>query len=258
VANILVVRPRYELFTSIVHAWADQILGLGFDPSLGPTTSLDLSESDATRKNVENALTQSNSRLGCIVFYGHGLANELCAQPPSERPFWSRAMAKSVAAISSLRQRWTGGGSPITGISSGGGCEAALIDSHNERLLDGKLVFAIACSSAFGLGYSIARRGTGCYFGYSDEFWIHPPTEIVFRSCANYVAISMLSNSHTESSIAYIGAIQYYDKVIEELRVGPSKGLYDLGDILTQLTWDRFRLAQLGDPKWTLRPWDAI
>jgi len=78
-ARFLLVRPSYDLVTSTLHSWADDLLTSV--RGSGHHSCTDLSGASATRSNTE---AQLHSGIDCFVFYGHGDYESLFAQDGSK------------------------------------------------------------------------------------------------------------------------------------------------------------------------------
>lgn len=245
-AEFVVARPNYDLFTDIAHPWANDV-SQAVQATRPGAELVDLSGQGATRMAFEQAVPGAH----CFVFYGHGAENQLCAHPP---PSWLARVGSVLSRPVKQVGRLLPGRRGIPGaVASGERCRKALVDGANQHLLDGKLVYAVACSSAFTLGLATARRGSGAFIGYHDTFWVHKEARLLFRRCANTAILEMLVNRRTARD-AYACAVEVYDREISNFEdpMAPVNGLYDRPHILPLLKWDRFRLTPLGDDTWTI------
>ena len=74
-AGCLVIRPRFDLVTSISFEWCGEVVGWLRDAGFGV---IDLAEGDAVRGRVEAAVEEYDPSL--VVFYDHGDENGLLQQ----------------------------------------------------------------------------------------------------------------------------------------------------------------------------------
>jgi hypothetical protein len=73
---------------------------------------------------------------------------------------------------------------------------------ENINLLQGKIVYVVACSSSEILGPLAVKEGASCYLGYERAFgFFSDSSEVHFQRCANVGIVEILKNKHSVQRI---------------------------------------------------------
>lgn len=121
---------------------------------------------------------------------------------------------------------------------------------ENEKLLAGKIIYALSCKTAQLLGIKSVAIGTKCYIGYKEDFlFVHKnltkplndPWAGLFLEPSNQIPISLIKQ-HT-SGEACEKTKNMYLKNIQQLIVNNSPD----GFLIPSLLWDMQYLTCLGD-----------
>lgn len=121
---------------------------------------------------------------------------------------------------------------------------------ENEKLLTGKIVYALSCKTAKSLGPKSVAEGTRCYIGYKEDFLffhknvtrpLEDPWAGFFLEPSNQIAISLIKQ-HTPQE-ACEKTRNMYLKNIQELIVSNSPDSF----LIPHLLWNMQFLTCLGD-----------
>ena len=129
----------------------------------------------------------------------------------------------------------------------------------NEKLLEGKIAYAVSCSSAKMLGPKCINSGTHAYIGYTDDFAfiideskitkpLEDKTACLFLEPSNQVAISLIKGNNTSSS--YKRSQEFFKRNISHLLTSESPK--EEKEALPYLLWDMRNQVCLGDQKASL------
>lgn len=131
--------------------------------------------------------------------------------------------------------------------------EVLIKAGENEKLLAGRIVYALSCNTAKSLGPESIAKGTKCYLGYTELFIFYrnpscstkpleDPWSRLFLEPSNQIPISLIKN-HTTNE-AYKKTKEMFLKNIQELIVNNSPDMF----LVPHLLWDMQYLRCLGDP----------
>lgn len=126
--------------------------------------------------------------------------------------------------------------------------------NENEFLLKGKIVYALSCRSASGLGRDCIKTGTKAYLGYKEDFIFmfdkgcvsRPLSDKIatyFLAPSNHLIISLLKNN--TAGQAYKKSQQTFKKSIKKLLTSESP--QDDKMIIPYLVWDMNCQVYIGD-----------
>lgn len=132
----------------------------------------------------------------------------------------------------------------------------AILDRDNIRLIDTKIVYALACSSLVGLGKLAIQNGARTYIGYRDEFmWIGDPSTSAtpdkdknaapFRKVCHILIHSLVTGMPTGKSLEKTRA--EYRKLIKTYGTSEDDPFGDVAAIGFALSWDLTCLDMVGD-----------
>jgi Peptidase family C25 len=152
----------------------------------------------------------------CVVFYGHGVDDALIEQ----------------------------------------GGESAAVDTTNDHLLRGTLVYAVACDAGRTLGSSAVNKGATAFVAYNDLFGtVKGRLLSFFRYAANAAILALLDQrqppNHSCSSAMAL-AKREYDNAIDFWARGAGAGTHNSALAAAWLRWNRDSLILIGDPNATI------
>jgi len=131
-----------------------------------------------------------------------------------------------------------------------------ILDKDNINITQGKIIYALACSSLVKLGPLAIKNGARTFIGYNDEFmWVGDPSKSAvpdkdknsapFRKICHTIIYDLLIG--TPVGISINKAKTEYKKLIKHY--GTSKDNFgDAPSIGLALSWDLLSLGMVGDP----------
>jgi len=127
-----------------------------------------------------------------------------------------------------------------------------IIDSDNVDLLKNKFVFAIACKSCAGLGFTAYEKGAVGYFGFNNDFQIIPTAQTIFGRCFldGLMAIVKENRSPFEARM-HIGL--RINEIINQFQKLPRRDkTYRQNLIIAALRHNLDSMILWGDPNWRI------
>lgn len=130
---------------------------------------------------------------------------------------------------------------------------------HNEHLLKLKIVYAIACKTAFGLGKESVRKGCKAFIGYDQDFGvvldntrICSPTKDnyakPFKKASNAVSLSLIKGNTAQT--AYDKSQKTYSDLIRKYSISTSNK--EDKEIRFWLFWDKYFQRIIGEKTATI------
>lgn len=132
--------------------------------------------------------------------------------------------------------------------------EPLIIAGKNEKLLKGRITYAISCKSAKELGPKSIEAGAKSYIGYDDDFiFFYEPTKIsrpltddtakIFIEPSNELIVSLIKGNSTEESCKR--SKELFKKNISKLLT--SEASEEDASMARYLWWDMKHQVCLGD-----------